>query len=79
MELKEKMEQNKNKKFDKTRELVSIDTQLWEEFSSLRQPFGTINELFEDCIRVLLGHQPKHIELLKRFKQVVPTIPEELV
>lgn len=71
------MEQEKKKFEGKVTQLIALDKELWKEFKQYREPYGTINELFEDCIRILLGHRPKHIELLKRFKQIVPTISEE--
>ena len=63
------------KKFpNKVTELLALDKELWDQFKEFRSPYGTVNELFEDCIRVLLGKVPKHIELLERLKEVVPTI-----
>jgi len=60
------------KKFEgKITQLIALDKDLWKEFSGLRQPYGTINELFEDCIRILLGRHPKHIEILERFNKVI--------
>ena len=60
------------KKFiGKTTQLIAIDENLWKEFSSLRQPYGTINEMFEDWIRFLLGKEVKHPELIKRIKEIL--------
>ena len=67
------------KKFiGKTTQLIAIDENLWKEFSSLRQPYGTINEMFEDWIRFLLGKEVKHPELIKRIKEILK-LPIEVI
>jgi hypothetical protein len=63
-----------SKKFEgKTTQLIAVDSILWKEFNTLRQPYGTINEMFEDWIRFLLGYQVKHPELVNRIKEVLAT------
>jgi hypothetical protein len=60
------------KKFDgKVTELLALDKELWEELKLQRQPYGTVNEMFEDFIRVLLGKKPIHPELLVKLNKVV--------
>jgi len=69
---------HKGSKYEgKVTELLALDAELWSQFKELRQPYGTVNELFEDCIRILLGFQPKHQALLERFKVVVPSLASE--
>lgn len=55
----------------KVKELVTLDKSLWEEFKLIRIPYGTVNELFEDCIRILLAKQPEHPALLEKFRNSV--------
>jgi hypothetical protein len=65
-------EQIKRAKFEgKVTQLVALDQNLWTEFTKLRSPYGTVNELFEDCVRILLGMTPKHENLLQRFRLVI--------
>ena len=60
------------KKFiGKTTQLIAVDENLWKEFKELREPFGTINEMFEDWIRFLLGKEVKHQELVHKIIQVI--------
>lgn len=67
------------KKFEnKVTQLISLDRNLWKEFSTLRQPYGTINELFEDYVRILLAKQPKHYEILSRLQKVIPILLNEV-
>ena len=69
------MSQNKPRKFDgKVTELLALDKELWEELKSQRQPYGTVNEMFEDFIRVLLGMRPTHQELLARLEVVINSL-----
>jgi hypothetical protein len=53
---------------------LALDEELWKTFSKLREPYGTVNDLFEDCIRILLCRQPKHAGILKRLQEVIPQL-----
>jgi len=69
------METSKSRKYEgKVTELIALDKELWSQFKPLREPYGTINEMFEDFIRVLLGEMPKHPGILERLKEVVPSL-----
>ena len=59
---------------NKVTELLALDKELWNQFKPLREPYGTINEMFEDFIRILLGEKPEHPEILRRLQEVVPTL-----
>jgi hypothetical protein len=63
---------------DKVTQLLALDKELWRSFDKLRQPYGTVNDLFEDCIRILLCRQPKHTVILERLQEVVPILSEEM-
>jgi hypothetical protein len=73
------MEQRKNKKVPvgKVSQLLTLDKDLWDMFNELRQPYGNINDLFEDCIKVLLGIAPKHNAVLNRLNETVPLLISE--
>lgn len=77
--MSENFEQGKSKirKHEgKVTELLALDRELWSQFKPLREPYGTINEMFEDFIRILLGVAPKHPEILVRLKEVVPLLSQ---
>lgn len=57
-----------NKRFPgKITELLAVDKDLWDQFSEVRNPYGNINEMFEDIIRVFLGQMPKKPEMFRRL------------
>ena len=63
------------KKYEnKVTELLALDKELWSQFKPLREPYGTLNEMFEDFIRILLGQKPNHKEILLRLEEVVPLL-----
>jgi len=69
------MQSPNKKKYDgKVTELLALDKELWEELKTQRQPYGTVNEMFEDFIRVLLGKKPNHPELLAKILASVKEI-----
>lgn len=71
-EKRKSMQSPNKKKYDgKVTELLALDKELWEELKTQRQPYGTVNEMFEDFIRVLLGKKPIHPELLVKLNKVV--------
>lgn len=65
---------NPKKLKTKVNQLVSVDINLWKEFKELKSPFGTVNEMFEDYILILLGRKPKHKETLLRLIEVTKLI-----
>jgi hypothetical protein len=68
-----------NKRFPgKVSQLVAVDEQIWQSFDELRLPYGSLNDLLEDYIKILLGKQPKHKGALLRLNEVVPKLLNEI-
>ncbi len=69
---------SKQKKYEgKATAFLAFDPELWKEFKPYREPYGTLNEMFEDFIRILLGKPPEHPEILRRIREVVQSLPSE--
>jgi len=61
-----------NKRFPgKVTELLAVDKDLWDQLSDIRNPYGNINEMFEDIIRIFLGQMPKKPEMFRRLNESV--------
>jgi hypothetical protein len=76
--MSEQVEPKKRKYEGKVTELLALDKELWSKLKPLREPYGTVNEMFEDFIRILLGIAPMHPEILERLKEVVPLLSQEI-